>query len=76
MRGLGGSLGHIVGDHVKKGAKGGASMAERKVMTKHLHAHADVTCTWTAGACMAPVTTTCVSAVFLQRARSTRVSSG
>ena len=42
MRGLGGSLGHIVGDHVKKGAKGGASMAELNMMAKHAHAHVNM----------------------------------
>ena len=36
MRGFGGSLGHVVGYHVERGAKGGANMAELNMMAKHM----------------------------------------
>ena len=39
VRGLRGSLGHVVGYRVKSGAKGCAKMAELSVMAKHMHAH-------------------------------------
>ena len=42
MRGLGRSFGHVVGYHVKSGAKGSANMAKLNVMTKHMHAHVDM----------------------------------
>ena len=44
MRRFGGSLGHVVGHHVKSGAKGGANVPELDMMAKHMHAHVDVPC--------------------------------
>merc|ERR1719263_819963 len=42
MRGLGGSLGHVVGHHIKSGTERGANMTELNMMAKHMHAHVDV----------------------------------
>ena len=42
--GLGRSLGHVVSNHVKSGAKGGANVPELDMMAKHMHAHVDVPC--------------------------------
>ena len=41
MRRVGGSLGHIVGYHVKSGTKGVANMTEFNMMAKNMHAHVD-----------------------------------
>ena len=39
---LGGSLGHVVGHHIKSGTERGANMTELNMMAKHMHAHVDV----------------------------------
>ena len=46
MRGLRGSLGHVVGYHVESCAKGGANVARFNVMAQHMHAHVDMSGGW------------------------------